>query len=302
MLNSDLNRLKRDEFILKIKDILLSAIICASKRGTMTTDFLARTQEHLSTELGYGVSLFEQERMRELGRLMSFGFDTIEHVREFFGRLQGYFAPEFMSLRVRLILERAGYSGIGGYKIIDTAFKLFNNFRWDLIGKILPTEWQNFVQSVGIIGDDMYFGFVNANQEHPWNVRRICNLIYFSIYFLKTKGGAEYQRIGQYGQYKGQFAESALLKGLVRVYKPDAEDLENRYHTDFDPPTIIAIANLMVEYYWNRNEEIPSTHFLKTTPIIQTVLRENNIDINNIVQRRAAEEALRNQCKCKLFS
>lgn len=66
-----------------------------------------------------------------------------------------------MSLRVSLILDRAGYAGIGGYKIIDTAFKLFNNFRWDLIGKILPTEWQNFVQAAGIIRDDLYFESIN---------------------------------------------------------------------------------------------------------------------------------------------
>lgn len=66
---------------------------------------------------------------------------------------------EALSMRMRVTVQQAAWTGLTQYTTILKMFKEHPGFPWGTIAALLPTDWENFSKAVTAIGNDKYYGF-----------------------------------------------------------------------------------------------------------------------------------------------
>lgn len=92
-----------------------------------------------------------------------------------------------ISLRMRITLQQAAWTGLTQYSTILKMFREYPGFPWAQVAALLPADWENFRQAVEAVGGDAYYGF-RANIG-PATATNFLSLGYLAKEMIKKIGG-----------------------------------------------------------------------------------------------------------------
>jgi hypothetical protein len=135
--------------------MLATTYVACAKQGQITLAFLTKIEQGIETELGYQINL-NADSVQLLFQHFGKNFDEVTAPIAF-SRWQKMLPDS--ALRLRLTFQQVGYSRLTVFRVIEEAVRLFPDFGWPLISKLLPGDVPNFVIASEMIGNNPYYGF-----------------------------------------------------------------------------------------------------------------------------------------------
>lgn len=130
-----------------------------------------------------------------------------------------------LSLRLRITLQQAAWTGLTQYTTILKMFTEHPEFPWGQVAAILPADWANFIKAVKAVGEDAYFGFRPNIKEAA--AANFLSLAYVAKEMMVKIGGREGSAIGQYRGWISNPRGRTALDKLVAEWDPSGVKVEN---------------------------------------------------------------------------
>ncbi|KAG8239101.1 hypothetical protein J437_LFUL011709 [Ladona fulva] len=136
--------------------LMTTALVSFAKRGSCSTDFVAKIKNGVRADLGKDVTLAPtvvQSFYTMYG--IKVPHDKIGECFEHWTRI----LPA-RALRLNITIQQAARSGLTAYYTILKALQSFTHEAfWNRIAGMFPSDWDNFKVAVQCVGDDEYYGF-----------------------------------------------------------------------------------------------------------------------------------------------
>lgn len=140
---------------LKPIELFTTLYIAVAKRGTVTSDFVAKIINGLSDDLQYTADI-DEDVIRLVYRYYG-GYITANNAHEIMD-LWLNDIPE-VALRVRLTLQQATNSGLTSLVTIGRAILKYNDFPWARLNALTGGEVTNYGVAVNLVNGNQYYGF-----------------------------------------------------------------------------------------------------------------------------------------------
>lgn len=192
-------------------DILTNVYAAVMKRGNMSEKFKTKVEQGVYDDLNVQTIL------------------NIPACKVFYSRFGQYINAQNIAtvvahwtglmpvkaLRLRLVVQQAANSGLTALICIGTAMRLYPDFDWSMISRIMPVDVRNFHAAVATVDGDIYYGF---NQDLG-NVKSTLykNLTYPAKELLMKVGGKG--SLGQYGGWPRVVPHQALIDRKIADYE-----------------------------------------------------------------------------------
>lgn len=191
-----------------------AAFLGFAKKGEITTRKLETVVAQMKDEIGYNMSLTPQlikAMWQHVGAYVPYEF-----LPKMFKTWET--STEVVSLRMRVTLQQAAWTGLTQYSTILRMVDEHPDFPWGKVAAILASDWAAFTKAVEVVGNDPYYGF-KANIGDA-AATKFLNLGYVAKEMVKKLGGRE---AGAITQYKGWITTprcQATLDDMIKAWVP----------------------------------------------------------------------------------
>lgn len=214
-----------------------TAFVAFAKRGEVTSRKLLSIQKQIADNFGLQVELETA---------------TVRYVYEAVGRHipEGHIGVMFrvwaedvkdLSMRLRVTLEQAAFTGLTQYMTIRKAILEFSTFPWAKVASLLPQEMANFQQALDTVKNDEFYGF--RRDLGPAAATKFQSLAWVSKELIRRRGGTEADHIEGFKGWLGTPRSHAALRKLLTDY----QDAEANIPIPEDVDTAQAVLRKVVE-------------------------------------------------------
>lgn len=191
-----------------------AAFLGFAKKGEITTRKLETVVAQMKDEIGYNMALTPQlikAVWQHVGAYVPYEF-----LPQMFKAWET--STEVVSLRMRVTLQQAAWTGLTQYSTILQMVEEHPDFPWAKVASLLASDWAAFMKAVEVVGNDPYYGF-KANIGDA-AATKFLNLGYVAKEMVKKLGGRE---AGAITQYKGWITTprcQATLDDMIKAWVP----------------------------------------------------------------------------------
>nr|CAI5819422.1 unnamed protein product [Callosobruchus analis] len=171
---------------------LLHLHIAIAKQGNVTTRFVSKVRQGVSTDLQVQVDISPA--------LITMFWNTFRNgindanVQELFRQWEAWIPS--MALRMRLIVQQTVLTGLTVLACIGRAMKLHPSFKWADVGALLPMEMTAYKDAVTAVGGNSYYGYKK-------DLGKVASTHYKSIGYVAWQLLSRASGINTLNSYKG---------------------------------------------------------------------------------------------------
>nr|WPV62258.1 MAG: putative nucleocapsid [Wufeng shrew chuvirus 2] len=142
---------------MKVKTIgfFTTGLLSFCKQGNVTNGVMTKVTNAIRDELGHQI-IIDPTVVRSVWNICGPYFDHVK-ARFFFELWEVSIGSA--CLRLRLLCNQAGWTGLTNFQNIGRARDLFPTFNWAKLAGMIPTDFTNFTRAVATINGDKYFGY-----------------------------------------------------------------------------------------------------------------------------------------------
>ncbi|QGW51124.1 nucleoprotein [Karukera tick virus] len=220
-----------------------AAFLGFAKKGDITTRKLESIIAQMHEEVGYTMSL-STEVVRAMWHHVGV-YVPYELLPQMFRAWEE--ATETISLRMRVTLQQAAWTGLTQYSTILRMVEDHPDFPWARVAGLLASDWSAFMKAVDTVGNDPYYGF-KANVGDA-AATKFLNLGYVAKEMMRKLGGREAGAITQYRGWISTPRCQATLDEIIRDWVPGGD-------TGAVAPDHAAVALLRQKIRVSRGEQL----------------------------------------------
>lgn len=197
--------------------IYVNAFVAFGKRGTITEDKCIKIRDQIRDETGNMITMDEMT----ISAIYSQLSDRINenNAKEIFDTWrQGVIT---LSLRMQITLQQVAGSGLTTYNSIRQAIRLFADFPWPRVLRLLQADYRHFTTALDVIRGNEYFGF--SSQMANYGSTKYKSLGYVAKELLSKLGGPDYANLPRAGCWTRLPLHKVLLDEIIQTYVDSIE-------------------------------------------------------------------------------